>query len=240
MVHNPVRLIVPLGHGRRLSALNSRDELPVLTFKYVAITDSCLRVDDVIFPDFTPHYQPYVEPGKPKKKKASAGGRPPASDQQAAGGTSGDSAAEQQAMAALEEKFEAQKDELREKFESVAESGKVDAHAAQTLARQLGLSPSFADQEAFATQNPPPWDFTNFKKYLAAVAHPEDNESDFADALSTFADGSGSLSEKQLRNILETHGEPLNPEESAAILAKFSGDGSSVPASTFAQKVMAK
>lgn len=226
-VHNPVRLVMPHGHGRRVGANGKPDEIPCWNFKFSGITQSCLVIDGQIFPDFEPHHQPFVEPAKPKKVKSGRGRKEPAgsSDRSEDGGAS-----KMDEEAPQEELAPGEKDPVKEKFDEVAENGTVSPHSAQTLARQMGLSPSFADQEAFTAQNPPPWDYAMFKKYVRSIGHPEDNQEDFATTLTNFADGAENLSSKQLMNILETFGEPLSPEESAAFIANVGGGPNYEPA----------
>ncbi|KAF8821966.1 myosin light chain MLC1 [Cardiosporidium cionae] len=105
-------------------------------------------------------------------------------------------------------------DELKMRFQDISDGDHTTPQKAAVLARELGLTPSLMDIEEFEKQNGSTINYAAFQNFCALCTHPEDKPDILSAKMSAFdLSKCGYLTQKQLRNILTTHGEPLSEEE---------------------------
>lgn len=142
-------------------------------------------------------------------------------------------------MEAEREAQEASED--KKMFDALNGGNPISVTQAATLARQLGMSPSFADMEAFQKKNGDQLDWSMFSKFRNQLMHPDDTLDTFVAAFAYFdPSNNGTLSTRQMRNILATFGEPLNEEEANLVLSQFCGPDGNVDYQLFCEKILAR
>lgn len=142
-------------------------------------------------------------------------------------------------MEAEREALEATED--KQKFDAINGGKPIDMTQAAVLARQLGMSPSYADMQKFEEKHGKQLDWPMFAKFRSTLLHPDDTVDNFVAAFAHFdPNKNGYLTRRQMRNILATFGEPLNEEEADLVLGQFCGGSGEVDYQAFCEKILAR
>lgn len=142
-------------------------------------------------------------------------------------------------LEAEREALEASED--KKMFDAINGGGPINMAQAAGLARQLGMSPSYADVNKFSEKHGDSVDWITFSKFRSQLLHPDDKLDNFVAAFAYFDPNSnGFLTLKQMKNILSTFGEPLNEQEAELVLGQFCSGGDQVDYRAFCEKILAR